>query len=942
MKLTKKLYLVALMLMLSACYGTESKKVPTIADLSSAPAITEIAESVSPVRTRAIEYYQAYLQKTEFRTHYAEALRRVADLELEISELNKGLEEDDSAGLEIMGSSIEHYQTYLRTYPGHETNDLILYQLAKAYTMLGEIEKSKLIMDEIVRDYPESRYMDEVQFRRGEIFFVDRDYESAEKSYRTVVEKYKQSGLYEKAIYKLGWAQFKLSRYDDSIKTYIGLLDLKQSENKIEALGIAENIKKSEKEFIEDVLRVVSLSLSYKGGYQNIEKILRGKQGRNYEPLIYKSLAELYIKKERYRDAADAFLAYTARYPMSELSPGFHESALKAYIDGGIKEKVLDTKIQYVKSYGVRTPFWNAHTVKVRANLEPKLVKHITELAKHFHSIARKTTKGGDYNIAASWYRVFLSSFPMHNQASYMNFLLAESLFDARIYQQAVIEYEKTAYRYKPHNKSAEAGYAVLLTYNEIIKINLSQKTAVDVSRLQSQLLNSQIQFSNAFPDDKNAPAVITKTAESLYAARKYDMAIDFSSRIIMSKKHVDKALRKTALIVNAHSNFELARYDNAEKSYAAVIASLTSHSKADRNLRHELTEKMAASVYKQAEQFKQANNDQLAIHHYLRVAAVSPLSEIRATAEFDAATLLMKANNWNESIKVLEGFRKVFPNHKEYVVGVRTKLAYSYKQVGDYNKAAHEMLALSKISMDRKEKDELMWEAADSFEKAKNNAKAIEVYKLYVRDSANNFTRIIESYEKIATYYKLAGQVKNENVWLSNLIKVESGGEKRRTDRTKFLAASASYKLAQTDLKLFKSVAMVVPLKNSLKSKKKRMKSAVNALKGVLNYKVAEFTTAATYQLADIYSHLAVSLMESQRPKGLSDDELEQYDILLEEQAYPFEEKSIDIHASNIKRTRQGLYDEWIEKSMQALAEIQPVRFAKQEKIEPYVLITQ
>jgi len=928
--------------MLSACFSANEKKITTIADISNEPIDSVLSERVSPVRTRAIEYYKAYLQKTEFKTHYAEALRRVADLELEISEFNNALEKDDSAGLEIMGSSIEHYKTYLKTYPGHEANDLILYQLAKAYSMLGDIENSKLVLDEIVRDYPESRYMDEVQFRRAEIFFVDQDYDSAEASYKAVVDGYRGSTLYEKAVYKLGWAQFKLSKYDESIRTYIGLLDTKQQENKITVHGVVDDVKKSEKEFIEDVLRVVSLSLSYQGGYQAIGGVLQGGQRRNYEPLIYKSLAELYIRKQRYRDAADVYMAYTHKYPLSVLSPDFHENALQAYIDGGIKEKILDTKIQYVEKYGVATAFWNAHSRTVRNRLQPKLVTHITELAQHYHAIARSSKKIKDFNVAAQWYRLFLSSFPLHEKAAYMNFLLAESLFDAREYQQAAIEYEKTAYRYAPHDKSAEAGYAVLVTYNEILASAKSQKNVVSLTQLNSLLLNSSIQFSNAFPDDENAPAVITKTAESLYAIKKYEMAIDFSSRIIDSQKPVKKIHLKTCLIVNAHANFELSSYSAAEKSYQAAISLLASSSKADLDLRRKLTEKMAASVYKQAEQFKQQNNLQLAVFHFLRVASISPVSEIRATADFDAATILMKSNDWQGSIKVLEGFTKVFPGHKEYGFDVRTKLAYSYKQVGDFNKAAVEMIALSKLAVDKSEKAGLVWEAADSYEKANNKTRAVDIYKLYISDYPQNFEQVMESHERIVQYYQQLGQTGNETVWLSKLISAETKGASRRTDRTRYLAAKASYKLAQGEIKRFKDVAMLVPLKKSLKAKKKHMKSAVDSLKKVLAYKVADFTTAATYQLADIYSHLAISLMGSERPRGLSGDELEIYDILLEEQAYPFEEKAIDIHASNIKRTRQGVYDEWIEKSIAQLAKIQPVRFAKKETIEPYVLITQ
>ena len=118
-------------------------------------------------------------------------------------------------------------------------------------------------------------------------------------------------------------------------------------------------------------------------------------------------------------------------------------------------------------------------------------------------------------------------------------------------------------------------------------------------------------------------------------------------------------------------------------------------------------------------------------------------------------------------------------------------------------------------------------------------------------------------------------------------------------------------------------------------------MELAIKSLKKVMAYKVAEFSTASTYKMGEIYNHLAHSLMESQRPKGLSADELEQYGILLEEQAYPFEEKSVDIHSLNAKRTKQNIYDEWIKKSLAVLRSIQPVQYSKHEKIESYVLIT-
>jgi hypothetical protein len=79
----------------------------------------------------------------------------------------------------------------------------------------------------------------------------------------------------------------------------------------------------------------------------------------------------------------------------------------------------------------------------------------------------------------------------------------------------------------------------------------------------------------------------------------------------------------------------------------------------------------------------------------------------------------------------------------------------------------------------------------------------------------------------------------------------------------------------------------------------------------------------------------LSRALLASQRPKGLSVDELEQYNVMLEEQAYPFEEKAIELHEVNVQRVANGIYDQWVKRSYEALGKLRPVRYAKVEKSE-------
>ena len=60
---------------------------------------------------------------------------------------------------------------------------------------------------------------------------------------------------------------------------------------------------------------------------------------------------------------------------------------------------------------------------------------------------------------------------------------------------------------------------------------------------------------------------------------------------------------------------------------------------------------------------------------------------------------------------------------------------------------------------------------------------------------------------------------------------------------------------------------------------------------------------------------------------------ELEQYELAIEDQAYPFEEKAIAVHEENLKLMSRGVYNEWIDKSLQMLAELMPARYAREEE---------
>ena len=143
----------------------------------------------------------------------AEAMRRLGDLELEATEAGQLADNIESLDTSSFDNAVELYQMLLEAYPDYRRNDTVLYQLARAYEVGGRTDEALSVLNELIARYPGTALRDEVQFRRGEMLFLRRNYNGAEMAYQDVVTAGKQSRFFEQSLYKLGWSQFKLAWY---------------------------------------------------------------------------------------------------------------------------------------------------------------------------------------------------------------------------------------------------------------------------------------------------------------------------------------------------------------------------------------------------------------------------------------------------------------------------------------------------------------------------------------------------------------------------------------------------------------------------------------------------------------------------------------------------------------------------------------------------------
>ena len=882
-------------------------------------------------KSQVIESYRELIEITPQDENYGKEVQRLADLELEASMDNKLSDDpeiEQRAKLETQ-LAIQRYQSYLKRYPYRPDNDLILYQLSRAYALQGETDKARTAMEQLVSGYPNSKYIDEVQFRRGEAFFVEGEYQQAQYAYAVIVDHYKDSVYYEKALYKHGWTLFKQNQYDAANQSFITLLDYNEKLGKLDQDRLSESLSRADEELLGDVLRVVSLSFSYSSSKQPIAQFsnLHGK--RNYEPLLYLKLGELYLSKDRITDAADNYLAFVENHPFSIYTPNIHSLAIEAYNKAGFSDLVLAEKRRFIESYNVGSNYWKQAQADIRKDLQPVLTRHLYDISTHYHALARSSKKVNDYKTAAGWYQLYLDSFPNDKDAAKINFLLAETRFEAKQYQLAIQEYEKTAYQYPEHENSAEAGYAALMSYNALYEITKPELQP----ELNLRLIQSSLTFSDKFIADERMPSVLLNTAERFFSLKKYNEAIDASQRLV-NDLQLDRKIHHQAWIIIAHSQFELKQYALAEKAYQQV---LTGVAVKDTQTRDRMRDQLASSIYLQGELARNSGDHLLAAHHFQRLGKVVPGSDKKIIAQYDAATEYLALEDWESAITLLEDFRRQYPGQKKWTQGVSEKLALCYNKTNRYGKAAQEVMQLVSLSP-AKDQQELLWQAAELYEKDGKSSRAIDIYKDYVKKYPEPLSRSIELRYKIAQSYLQKKDVKNYHSWLQSIIKADADAKTRRTDRSRYLAATSSLILLQPLHQQYDNAKLTNPLKKSLKRKKDLMQKVISGYTKAAKYQVEEVTTASTYNIAEIYRTFARALLASEKPKNLNEDELEEYNYLLEDQAFPFEEKAIAIHETNVARIPSGSYDESIKGSLHSLAKLVPFRYGKTEVSDQYV----
>ncbi len=920
--------------LLSACSAAEKKATLHSIDKTNINQKSNNRVFIKPKSAKEIRdaytHYLATANKSDKSRQLA--ISRLAELEFEVS--NKlMLEQEESSNHtsdEIdeqlytykLKKTIELLRTSITDYPKAKGNDKILYQLAKAYDQVGDYENSIQTLHQLSNKYPKSSYYVEAQFRLAETNFSKGDYIAAEDAYTEVIISRNNYIFYEKAIFKRGWARFKQSFYEEAVNDYLQAVTYHQFDE-------LKKLNQSEKDQFEEYFRAIGLSFSNLGGAEALQTFFRDKPEFKYLYYTYSVVSNIYLKQERYSDAADAMKQFIQQHPDSENIPDAQLKIVKVWQKSIYTEKLYEAIESFYVSYNMSSLYWKKKNINAELNksINQSLKKYILLMAEYFHSEYQQKPKTKSYNNATQWYKRYLKDYSAYAQKDNIYFRYAEILSQHKNHKDALYYYEIAAYD-EELILNKKAAYATIILTEKLYNSKISTKNK---TVLLNKHINYSLLYAQLYAKDKRSQSIIMHAAKLAYSSQQYTRTIELTN-LVGDKS--SSSIIYSANLLRAQSYFKLKQYAEAESVYSAILDSNKLKDK-DKN---SVKNRLALSVYKQAEILRSQKNIIEASHHFMRISEIAKTSEIAITGNYDAIALYMNNKLWPQAISAIQHFQKSFPKNK-FSQDVTRKLSVAYLNSNQSIKAAEQFEKISDFENNKEIKMTALWQAAELYESKKNYASAIRSYSEYANLYKKPYSQYMEAMFKLTKLYDKPDKKKLRTTWQQRIISADKNTHKKnKTERTRYISSITSLGMAREKDITFNRYHLVAPLKTNLRKKKKAMQQAVKLYGQASNYGVSEITTESTFAIAQIYFNFSKALLESERPRSLKGEELEQYNILLEDQAFPFEDKAIEFYEINLTRIKEDIYDDWVAKSMAELKTLFPVKYNRKSKIDGYI----
>ncbi|MDP9148476.1 MAG: tetratricopeptide repeat protein, partial [Myxococcota bacterium] len=866
----------------------------------------------------------------------------------------------------------------LRDYPSFDQYDVALYVDGFLAFEQGNEDDARQRFERILRDYPRSRFVPDAHMAEAEAIFGARyDFAGALDEYENVLSFKGQidPALYGLALFKSAWCYWRLGKNEEAARRFVAVFEATDEGTRAKSASATQRrqLDELQGEALKYIVEV--FAEDEKNTAQDLYAFLTKIGGERFSGRIVRALAVQFYDQAHYERGMNAYELLLKLEPTSsdawqwilQIAAGF--AAIEDW--SRLASTFARAASDYTNGGAWARAQGDAATV---AAATAAVERTLREDATSLHAKAqRDRTSRAEFEGAAALYQTYLARFAREPRAYEAHFHLGEICF-FRLHRNtdAATHYLAAAEGIPPAEATGELGtmrHDAL--YNALValaremdsKQDTKQSNETEADRKYAEALEL---YARLYPNDPQLPAMFDRQGRYYFDDGNYDLAVKIWGMLLEKFPSSEPAREAGDSILESFSRAK--NYENIEK-WALRLKALPGFAGAKQQERLETL--VVQAVFKQGEQKAAAGDHSGAAHAYLRAArdfprdgragqaCVNAEQEARLSGEVktlqEAAqlsmspayrdrpesplgawigtTTLQAIGLFNEAATVAEQMAS-FNNreHPNYARFEHEKDA-SYNAVvlreatGEHDRAVHDGDRFLAAYASAAEADEVVFQMGRAHQNAGRMKDAADLYKRYLA-RAKNLDHRAQGLVLLAMTQAKSGDERGAALSLDEAVNLGRHRARELGPDGKFAAAHARYLEGELVLSAFEQVRIqgdVRQLKARLKQKTELLKEAAKALIDCVSMGVAEWTTAALYQIGHMYESFAKALRDSPPPPDVkSEEQKANYQSQIEEFAVPMEERSLDAYENGWKKaTELGIYNQWTAKMREALGRL-------------------
>ena len=688
------------------------------------------------------------------------------------------------------------YQDLIARFPGYRHTDAARYLLGYSYGEQGQLEDSLQMYVDLTDKNPTSKFLPEVWTRIGEIYFDMNQGDSLARSvdaYKSVLQ-WPDSPYYDKALYKLAWAYYRLDRFDEAVEHFVLLVDFADEQKKLTG--------RSGSELRTEALQYIAISLADEkwGGIDKAKAVLGSLSDRPYAGEMWKRYGEVLFDQTRYALAIDALRLAIAKYPNAPYNPEVQSKIVAAYERQRDFDGATRAREELVANYADGSQWHEANKAdkealgKARELTEKSLYTAAIfhhQQAQAYKSSNRTADARSSYRRAAEGYENYLSRFPDSKNKYDFNFYLGECFYYSDDYLKAAERYEFVRDSNEDNRHLEPAALSSVISYEKEIERLIKRKklkklefksskdrkddniVAKEIAPVRMKLVEASDRFMTLLPKSERVPAVAYRAAEVFYKHDQFDEARKRFEAIVVRYPGTEVARYSANLIIESY--LAMKDWDNVEKWSQRLmeIAQSTEGgidpeaAKAQQQFVASLKKFKVGARFKKAEAFDAAGDFEAAANMYVSLVDESPEHEFADKALFNAAIAYEKVKRFDTASKV---YQRIYDNYPSSKLADRSlfRVGVNYEKGFDFAGAISAYTKLVERYPNSEHRADSLYNVAVTLENMQQYGQAAAAFKRYAttfpdrEDAGEMFFRAATVYEKMEAWDEMVRTLKS------------------------------------------------------------------------------------------------------------------------------------------------------------------------------------